>query len=90
MVKMASNSQNLCSLLQRLISASVPEEIVALVPGVSARDFTSLPFDHLIFTGSARTGRIVMESAAKNLTPVTLELGGKSPTIVADDFDIEK
>jgi len=90
MIKMASNSQNLCGLLQRLVSASVPEEIVAVVPGVPARDFTSLPFDHLIFTGSARTGRMVMKCAAENLTPVTLELGGKSPTIVAADFDIQK
>jgi coniferyl-aldehyde dehydrogenase len=90
MVKMARNSQNLCRLLQRLISAAVPEEIVAMVPGVSPEAFTKLAFDHLIFTGSARTGSMVMKRAADNLTPVTLELGGKSPTIVAADFDIQK
>ena len=60
------------------------------MPGVSAADFTALPFDHLIFTGSPRTGRVVMKTAAENLTPVTLELGGKSPTIVAPDFDLGK
>ena len=55
-----------------------------------AQDFSTLPFDHLIFTGSADAGRTVMRSAAENLTPVTLELGGKSPTIVCDDFDVEE
>ena len=51
--------------------------------------FSSLPFDHLIFTGSGQTGRAVMANAARNLTPVTLELGGKSPAIVAPDFPIK-
>ena len=46
-------------------------------------------FDHIFFTGSTRVGQIVMEAAAKHLTPVTLELGGKSPAIVADDADLE-
>ena len=51
--------------------------------------FSTLPFDHLVFTGSTRVGRIVMESAARNLTPVTLELGGKSPAVVAPDYPLE-
>lgn len=51
--------------------------------------FTALPFDHLIFTGSPRVGRIVMAAAAQNLVPVTLELGGKSPAIVAPDYDVD-
>ena len=46
-------------------------------------------FDHIFFTGGTRVGRIVMRAAAEHLTPVTLELGGKSPAIVADDADIE-
>jgi coniferyl-aldehyde dehydrogenase len=50
-----------------------------------ARDFSSLPFDHLFFTGSSSVGRMVMRSAADNLTPVTLELGGKSPAIINKD-----
>jgi len=50
--------------------------------------FTALPFDHMIFTGSPRVGRLVMAAAAKNLVPVTLELGGKSPAIVADDYPV--
>lgn len=89
MIKMASHSQNLCQLLQRLVSAVIPQEMVAILPGVSADVFTGLPFDHLIFTGSPRTGRVVMKTAAENLTPVTLELGGKSPTIVAPDYDLD-
>ena len=45
--------------------------------------FSSLPFDHLVFTGSTAVGRAAMKAASENLVPVTLELGGKSPTIVA-------
>jgi coniferyl-aldehyde dehydrogenase len=52
--------------------------------------FSAQPFDHLFFTGSAQTGKAVMASAAKNLTPVTLELGGKSPAVVAPDFPLQK
>lgn len=54
------------------------------------RAFASLPFDHLLFTGSTAVGRQVAQAAAANLTPVTLELGGKSPTIVCDDADLDE
>ncbi|TNY03260.1 aldehyde dehydrogenase family protein, partial [Escherichia coli] len=47
--------------------------------------FCALPFDHLFFTGSTAVGRLVAQAAAKNLTPVTLELGGKSPNLFFDD-----
>jgi coniferyl-aldehyde dehydrogenase len=90
MIKMASSSQNLCGVLAERFRAEFPEDTVAILPGVRAQDFSTLPFDHLIFTGSADAGRTVMRSAAENLTPVTLELGGKSPTIICDDFDIEE
>jgi coniferyl-aldehyde dehydrogenase len=90
MVKMASNSQHLCRLLHEKLAAVLPEDTLAVLPGVRAQDFSTLPFDHLIFTGSADAGRTVMRAAAENLTPVTLELGGKSPTIVCDDFDVEE
>jgi len=50
--------------------------------------FSQLPFDHLLFTGSTQTGRRVMQSAAQNLCPVTLELGGRSPALIHHDFDI--
>lgn len=53
------------------------------------KDFAGLAFDHLLFTGSTATGKQVMRAAAENLTPVTLELGGKSPAIVHDDAPLE-
>ncbi len=90
MIKMAANSQGLCRLLQRLVSQVIPEDLVAFLPGIAAGEFTALPFDHLIFTGSPGSGKTVMKTAAEHLTPVTLELGGKSPAIVAADFDIGK
>ncbi len=90
MIKMASNSQHLCRLLAEKLRDVFPEEVVAILPGIRAQDFSSLPYDHLIFTGSADAGRTVMRAAAENLTPVTLELGGKSPTIVCDDFDVDE
>jgi coniferyl-aldehyde dehydrogenase len=54
-----------------------------------ARDFSELAFDHLFFTGSTATGKRVMRAAADNLTPLTLELGGKSPVIINDDANLE-
>jgi coniferyl-aldehyde dehydrogenase len=89
MIKMAAHSQNLCRLLAELVRGAFPEDTLAILPGVRAQDFSTLPFDHLIFTGSADAGRTVMHAAAENLTPVTLELGGKSPTIICDDYDVE-
>jgi coniferyl-aldehyde dehydrogenase len=53
--------------------------------GALAEEFVRLRFDHLVFTGSSRVGRLVMRTAADNLVPVTLELGGKSPVIIGED-----
>ncbi|RLA24373.1 MAG: coniferyl-aldehyde dehydrogenase [Gammaproteobacteria bacterium] len=89
MIKMAANSKNLCELLSVLFKEAFPEEMVAILPGVKASNFTPLPFDHIVFTGSPETGKTIMKIAAENLIPVTLELGGKSPTIVGDDFDMK-
>src|SRR5262249_39152568 len=63
---------------------------VAMVRGEAAEGalFSAAPFDHLMFTGSTSVGRHVMRAAADNLTPVTLELGGKSPVIVSDTYDL--
>jgi coniferyl-aldehyde dehydrogenase len=90
MVKMATNSQHLCRLLAEKCRAVFAEDTVAILPGVRAQDFSTLPYDHIIFTGSADAGRTVMRSAAENLTPVTLELGGKSPTVICEDFDVDE
>ena len=77
-------------LIAMIVSETFPAEYVACVTGGPdvASAFTSLPFDHLFFTGSTRVGRLVMQAAAANLTPVTLELGGKSPAIVHDSFPL--
>jgi coniferyl-aldehyde dehydrogenase len=89
MIKMAANSQNLCRLLAEKFAEKFSEDMVAILPGVRGQDFSTLPYDHIIFTGSADAGRTVMRSAAETLTPVTLELGGKSPTIICEDYDVE-
>jgi coniferyl-aldehyde dehydrogenase len=67
------------------------EDHVAVIGGEAdiAAAFARLPFDHLLFTGSTQIGKLVMREAAENLTPVTLELGGKSPAIIADDIPLE-
>ena len=88
-VKMAEYSKNLRELLARLVADEFPEDVLAIVPDARGGDFSSLPFDHILFTGSPTTGKTVMAAAAQNLCPVTLELGGKSPTIICDDFDLE-
>ena len=90
MVKMSENSRRLAELLIQISPKYFPEEKLAFFDDGGGRGpaFSSLPFDHLLFTGSGATGRAVMANAAKNLTPVTLELGGKSPAIVAPDFPI--
>lgn len=71
-------------LMAELLHAAFPEDLVKVVtggPDVGAA-FSSLRFDHLVYTGSTHVGRLVMKAAAENLVPVTLELGGKSPAIV--------
>ncbi|ESY16408.1 MULTISPECIES: coniferyl aldehyde dehydrogenase [unclassified Mesorhizobium] len=70
------------AVLASMLREIFPEQQVTLVNGDGSA-FSSLPFDHLVFTGSPAVGRAVMEAASKNLVPVTLELGGKSPTIVS-------
>ncbi|MGH8033107.1 MAG: coniferyl aldehyde dehydrogenase [Luteimonas sp.] len=78
--------------LRALLAEVFPADRVAVALGDAAlaADFAALPFDHLVFTGSTAVGRKVMAAAAPNLTPLTLELGGKSPAIVAADFPIEQ
>jgi coniferyl-aldehyde dehydrogenase len=79
-------------LLARLVAERfAPEQVAVVTGGVEmARAFSSLPFDHLLFTGSTAVGREVMRAAAENLTPVTLELGGKSPAVVGADFPLDR
>ena len=77
------------ALLHDLIAETFPPDQVTVITGGPevGEAFSHLPFDHLVFTGSTRVGKLVMKAASENLVPVTLELGGKSPTIVAGDFN---
>lgn len=80
------------ALMRDLIGRAFPEDRVAVVvggPEVGAA-FSRLPFDHLLFTGSTSVGKKIMQAAAENLVPVTLELGGKSPFILDEDFAIDR
>jgi coniferyl-aldehyde dehydrogenase len=91
MIKMSENSANLAALLMQISPTYLPVDKLRFFADSGGRGpaFSGLRFDHLLFTGSGATGRAVMASAARNLTPVTLELGGKSPAIVAPDFPIK-
>ncbi len=90
MVKMSENSRHITALLMEKIPAYFPRDKLAFFDeaGGVGVEFSKLKFDHLIFTGSGQTGRSVMAAAAANLCPVTLELGGKSPGILLDDFPL--
>lgn len=78
------------ALLKRLLAETFPEEIVYVALGEVevSREFAALPFNHLLFTGSTEVGKAIMRAAAENLTPVTLELGGKSPAYIADESSL--
>lgn len=90
MVKLSEHTPATNTILSQI--CSVLDKDIYLVEGEAeiGQYFSALPFDHLIFTGSTHVGKQVAKAAANNLTPVTLELGGKSPVIIADDADIER
>jgi coniferyl-aldehyde dehydrogenase len=92
MVKMSENSRNVAALLIEKIPFYFPRDKLTFFDetGGVGVEFSRLKFDHIIFTGSGQTGRTVMAAAASNLCPVTLELGGKSPAIIYDDFPLRK
>lgn len=91
MIKPSELTPQFSLLLQQLIAQYFsPDEITVIIGDAEvAQQFVSLPFDHLVFTGSTAVGRKVAEAAARNLTPVTLELGGKSPAILDPTANIE-
>jgi coniferyl-aldehyde dehydrogenase len=96
MIKMSENSAHLAQLLQDLLPRYFAADKVTLFAdrGENGESigplFTQLPFNHLFFTGSPQTGKAVMANCAAQLTPVTLELGGKSPAIIAPDYPLKK
>jgi len=90
MIKMPETTPATNATLKAMLAEVFDEDHVALI-GAELADpnaFSSLPFNHIVFTGSPAVGKLVMAQAAQNLTPVTLELGGKSPAVVMNDYSI--
>jgi len=92
MVKLSEFTPAFAETLGRRVRERFAEDELAVITGDAtvAAAFSALPFDHLLFTGSTAVGRRVMEAASAQLTPVTLELGGKSPAIVAPSADLQR
>lgn len=92
MLKPSEVTPRSADVIARIIAEAFAPEYVTVVTGGPdvASAFTALPFDHLLFTGSTRVGHLVMRAASEHLTPVTLELGGKSPAIVHESFSLER
>ncbi len=90
-LKPSEHAPNVSNLIKKLIEKSFPPEIVRVFEGDGniAADLLTRQFDHVFFTGGENIGKKVMEAASKNLTPVTLELGGKSPAVVIDGANLE-
>ncbi len=90
-LKPSEHAPNVSNLIKKLIEKYFPQEIAQVFEGdgAIAADLMTHPFDHVFFTGGENIGKKVMEAASKNLTPVTLELGGKSPAIVIEGANLE-
>jgi len=91
MLKMPENTPRAATALRKCLASAFDEDLVAVIEGgpEEGAALTRLPFDHILFTGSTRVGRLVMGAAAENLAPVTLELGGKSPVLVDRDCPLD-
>jgi aldehyde dehydrogenase (NAD+) len=91
-VKPSEMAPAMANIIETIVSEVFDPEDIAIVQGDAsvAEDLLKLPFDHIYFTGSSAIGKVVMAAAAKNLTDITLELGGKSPVIVDKSANIEK
>lgn len=90
MIKPSELTPETGEMLRTIITETFAPDHVSIVNGGVdvAEAFSRLPFDHLVFTGSTRLGKVVMKAAAENLVPVTLELGGKSPAIVGEGYSL--
>lgn len=92
-IKPSENTKNISLLLEEIINENFQEEYLKVVSPLEGKEVVTLlldlPFDYIFFTGSVKVGKIIMEKAAKYLTPITLELGGKSPCIVDNDSKLE-
>lgn len=92
MIKPSEYTPKTSALMASMLLEIFGEDEVAIVTGGAdiGASFSSLPFDHLFFTGSTGVGKAVMRAASENLVPVTLELGGKSPVVVGADYSIAR
>jgi coniferyl-aldehyde dehydrogenase len=92
MIKPSELTPRFSEVFKGIVTEAFDPADVAVVTGGPdvAEAFSKLPFDHLLFTGSTSTGRKIMQAAAPNLTPLTLELGGKSPVVVCPDYRTDK
>lgn len=91
-LKPSEMTPNLSALMREMVQATFAPNEVALFEGDArtSQALLSLPFDHIFFTGSPAIGKIVMKAAAEHLTSVTLELGGKSPTLIDESADLKR
>ncbi len=92
MIKLSELTPKLNKVLKKMLAKVFEESEVVVIEGESnvGAAFSALPFEHLFFTGSPTVGKLVMKAAASNLTPVTLELGGKSPVIIDRDISMSQ
>ncbi len=91
MLKLSEYTPHTNAVIKTILADELKEHCIVIEGEAElAAKFCQLPFAHMLFTGSTAVGRKVMQSASKNLTPVTLELGGKSPVIVLDDANIKE
>lgn len=92
MVKPSELSPATSKIISKIILNTFEDEQIACIEGNAeiSQQLLELPFDHIFFTGSTEIGKVVMAAAAKNLTSVTLELGGKSPTIIDKEVNLAK
>jgi aldehyde dehydrogenase (NAD+) len=90
-IKPSEFAANTSTLLATMIEKTFPEQYITVIEGAAqvSESLLEQPFDSIFFTGSANIAKIVMEKASRQLIPVTLELGGKSPAIVHDDANIK-
>lgn len=92
MVKPSEITPATAALVEQLLAkVFTPEEVYVVLGDVAvANEFSGLPLDHILFTGSTEVGKIIMRNASQNLTPLTLELGGKSPVLIGQDYPLKK
>jgi coniferyl-aldehyde dehydrogenase len=92
MLKMPELTPHTSELVKQIVADCFDPDVATVFTGdvAAGTEFSGLPFDHLVFTGSPRIGKVVMKAAAEHLVPVTLELGGKSPAIVGESFSLDQ